>query len=98
VDDLVSPLEDDLGIEPARDHPARARHALDLIEQLAGPQQRLRRHARVVGTLAPDQLLLDQGHLESALAQPAGADLPCRPGPDHDRIELPLAHPSSRSR
>ena len=83
------------GVELAGDDLADARHALDLGEQLAGAQQRLRGHARVVGALAADELLLDQRHLEPAVGEPAGADLARRARTDHDHVELPLAHASS---
>ena len=63
VDHLVAPAKHDRGVELARDHLAHARHPLDLGQQLAGAQQRLRGHAGVVGALAADQLLLDHRHL-----------------------------------
>ncbi len=58
----------------------------------AGSEQRLRRHAGVVGALAADQLVLDDRRLEAAVGGASGADLAGRPGPDHDEVELALRH------
>ena len=68
------------GSSSPADQLARARHPLDLGQQLARAQQRLRRHAGVVGALAADQLLLDQGDLEAA-ARRAARRRPRPPGP-----------------
>ena len=73
-------------------------HAPRLGEQLARPEQRLRRHARVVGALAADEVLLDDRDREPALAEPSGGDLAGRPGADHDDVEAPLGHASESRR
>ena len=69
-----------------------ARHAPRLVEQLARPQQRLRRHAGVIGALAADQVLLDDRDPEAAVGQAARADLSRGAGADHNRVELGLVH------
>ncbi len=78
------------GSRPARGgdsgHPARLR------QQLAGAQQRLRRHAGVVGAFAADQVALDDRHREPAFGEAPRADLARRAGADHDRVEFSLAH------
>ena len=83
----------------AREHGGRrrgpgpqARNPADLGEQLARTQQRLRRHARVVGALAADEVLLDERDLETGLAEPPGGDLAGRPGADDDDVEAALGH------
>ena len=78
----------ELAARPARATPG---DPLGLGQQLAGPQQRLRRHAGVERALAADQLLLDDRHPQPAVGGAAGADLARRAGPDHDHVELPLA-------
>ena len=74
---------------PVRPEP---RHPLRLGEQLARAQQRLRGHARVVGALAADEVLLDERDLEPGLAEPPGGDLAGRAGADHDDVEAPFGH------
>ena len=65
-----------------------AGHAPRLGGELDGPQQRLRRHARVEGALAADESLLDDRDLEARLAQAPGDHLAGRPCADHDHVEL----------
>ena len=50
------------GTSSARRIELHAGDAVHLVEQVAGPQQRLGGHARVVGALAADQLALDDRH------------------------------------
>jgi hypothetical protein len=90
VDHLVATLEHDRRIGPARGQP---RHAPHLGQQLGWPQERFRGHARVVRALAADELRLDDRHVEAGLAEPAGDDLPGRPGAEHDDVERSL-HPT----
>ena len=92
VNDLVAPRQHRGGVETVH---AQPRHTAGLGEQLARPQQRLRGHARVVGALAADQVLLDDRDLEPGRAEPAGSDLAGRAGADHDDVEAPLGHASS---
>ena len=66
----------------------RARDAARLVERLRGAEQRLRRHARVVGALAADEMVLDDRDREAVLAEAAGAHLAGRAGADHDDVEL----------
>ena len=68
---------------------------MHLGHHLARPQQRLGRHAGVVGALAADEVLLDDRDLEAYLAKPSGGDLARRPGADHDDVEAALGHRSS---
>ena len=72
-----------------------AGHALRLGEQVARTEQRLRGHARVVGALAPDEVLLDERDREPALAEPPGSDLAGRAGADDDDVEAAFGHASS---
>jgi hypothetical protein len=92
VDDLVAALQDRLGVEVARHRLAHARDAAHLGQQLAGPEHRLRRHARVEGALAPDQVRLEDGHVEARLAEPPRAYLPGRPCSKDDHVEFALGH------
>ena len=89
MDHLVAPREHRRHIQALRPQP---RHPPRLGEQLAGAQQRFRRHARVVGALAPDEVLLDDGNVETGLAEPTGGDLPRRPRADDDNVEAPFGH------
>ena len=80
VDHLVAAAQHARRVEPARGRVVRhARHARDLVEQLARAQQRLRRHARPVAALAADQLALDERDRSPALRQLA-RPRPRRPG------------------
>ena len=92
VDHLVAAVEDRLRVEVAGDRGGDSGHTARLGQQLAGAQQRLRRHAGVVGALAADQVALDDRDREPAVGQPARADLARRAGADHDRVEFFLAH------
>ena len=92
VDHLVAPGEDSRHVEPVRADPG---HAFRLGEQVTRPEQRLRRHAGVVGALAADEVLLDDRDREPALAEPSGGDLAGRAGADHDDVETPLGHAPS---
>ena len=56
-------------------------------EDVARPDQRLRRHAPPVGALAADQLALHDRHRQPAFGAAPGGDLSGRPGPDHDHVE-----------
>ena len=95
VDHLVAPAQRGIDVELPRDHLADTRDPLDLGAQLAGAQQRLRGHARVVRALAADQVLLDQRHLEAAFRQPPGADLARRARPRSRSRRIPARHSSS---
>ena len=92
VDHLVAAGEDRLRVELASHRGRRAGHAPCLVEQLARSQQRLRGHACVVGALAADQVLLDDRDAEATVGEAPGADLSRGSRPDHDRVELGLAH------
>ena len=98
VDHLVAAVEHRLRVELPAHHLGDARHPARLAEQVGGPQQRLRGHAGVVGALAADQVLLDDRHRHPAVGEPTGADLSRRPGTEHDRVELLLAHASIPTR
>ena len=89
MDDLVAPREHRRDVEPSARTPGTRPH---LAQQLGRSQQRLRRHARVVGALAADEVLLDDRDLEPGLAEPSGRDLARRPGADHDDVEAALGH------
>ena len=84
VDDLVAAGEHELRVELAVDELAHARHALGLVEELAGTQQRLRGHAGVERALAADQLLLDDRGLQ-ARRPPRAQPRPRPPGPRRSR-------------
>ena len=92
VDDLVAALQHGLHVEVAGHRLAHAGNAAHLGEQLAGAQQPLRRHARVEGALAADQVRLHDRHGQPLLAQAPGADLPGRSGSENHHIEFALAH------
>src|SRR3954447_24376008 len=70
----------------------RAADTVRLGERLGRAQQSLRRHARVVGAFAADQLALDDRHVEPAAGDPARADLAGRAGAEDDDIELASGH------
>ena len=89
VDHLVAPREHRAHVERARrdaGYPPRLGGELD------GPQQRLRRHARIEGALAADEPLLDDRHLQTRLAEAPGDHLAGRPCADHDHVELAFLH------
>ena len=91
VDDLVAALERGRHVEPA-DRLRCAGDAPRLGQHLAGPQQRLGRHAAVERALAADEVLLDDGDLEAGFGQAPRAHLPGRPGTDDHDVEAALAH------
>ena len=88
VDDLVAPAQHGLDIQRAGRRLARTWHAPRLLEDLPGPQQRLRRHARVEGALTSDEMALHQRDLQPALADTTRAHLTGRPGADDDDVDL----------
>ena len=94
VDHLVAAREHCAHVEPFG---AQAGHAARLGQQLARTEKRFRRHARVVGALAADEMLLDGRHAETALPESPGGDLARRPGPEHDDVECSFAHDASLS-
>ena len=65
------------------------------VHRLARAQQRLRRDARPVGALAPDQLALDEGDPQAAFGQRAGAVLARRAAAEDD--DVVVAHRGSSS-
>ena len=75
VDHLVAAGQRRLGVQLARHRLRGAGNASHLGEHLGRAQQRLRGHARVVGALAADQVVLDDGDLQPALGDSTGADL-----------------------
>ena len=100
VDHLVAAGEDRRGVEPVLAGDRDAGHAVGLGQHLGRPQQRLRRHAGVVGALAADQVALDDRHPPAGFGEAAGADLAGRSGAEDDRVEA-LARswtPHSRQR
>ena len=92
VDDLVAAREHRGGVDLAGDGLLDAGDTLGFLEQLAGAQEGLGRHAGVVGALAGDQVALDDRHREAAVGQASRGDLAGGPGADHDRVEALLAH------
>ena len=82
----VTPLERCLGIQPAGHGLARTRRLARRLECLAGTQQGLGGHAGPVVALAADQLALDDGHLEAAADQTAGAVLSAGSRAYHDHV------------
>ena len=68
-------------VEVAAHRLGHAGDAADLGQQLARPQQRLRRHAGVEGALAADQMRLDDRHAQTGLAQPPAHTSPAGPAP-----------------
>ena len=92
VDHLVAPREHGRHVESVG---TDAGNALRLGEQVTRPEQRLRGHARVVGALAADEVLLDERDREPALAEPPRGDLAGRAGADHDDVEAALGHAPS---
>jgi hypothetical protein len=89
MDHLVAAGQRGGRVELAAGRLRGARDAPCLGERLAGPQERLGGHARPVGALAADQLALDEGDVQPALAQAPGGDLAGRPGAHHDDVEAP---------
>jgi hypothetical protein len=92
VDDLVAAVQRRLDVELTGHRLRRARHAPDLGERLGGPQQCLRRHARVIGALPANQVRLDDCHLQPPIGKAPGTHLPGRACPHHDGIEFPFRH------
>ncbi len=92
VDHLVAPRQRRLGVEAPGDRLLHARDPAGLGEQLAGAQQGLRGHARVVGAFAAEEPGLDDRDPEVAFGEAAGADLPGSPGAEDDCVEFPLSH------
>jgi hypothetical protein len=74
VDHLVAAVENHLWLQLAPSG-GDAGDALGLAEHVGRPQQRLRRHAGVVGAFAADQVALDDRHPPPRVRQSAGADL-----------------------
>src|SRR5205807_1475933 len=89
VDHLVAPDQGALDVERGLLE-AHARNPLDLVHHLPGAQERLRRHAGVVGALAPHQLALDHDDVESVAGQPARAHLTGGAGSHHDGVDRSL--------
>ena len=88
VNHLVAAAQYRFDVELSRGRLGGAGDAPRLLECLFGAQQRLRRHATVVGALAPDETQLDDRDGEAVLGESAGAHLAGRAGADHDRVEL----------
>ena len=72
---------------------SRPGDALHLVGELDRAQQRLRRHACVVGAIAADERFLDDRHGQAVLAQPACHHLAGRAGADHHYVEFAHAPP-----
>ena len=89
MDHLVAPREHRRDVQTLRPEP---RHPRRLGQQLTRAQERLRRHAGVVGALAADEVLLDDGDLEPGLAEPTGGDFTGRAGTEHDDVEASFGH------
>ena len=89
VDHLVAPDQGALDVERGLLE-AHARNPVDLVHHLPGAQERLRRHAGVVGALAPHQLALDHDDVESVAGQPARAHLAGGAGSHHDGVDRSL--------
>src|SRR5581483_2020226 len=64
--------------------------ALEELEHLGVPEQRLGRDAAPVQADAPGPVRLDDGHTAAELCGPDRGDVAARPGPDDDGVE-PLA-------
>jgi hypothetical protein len=75
-------------LSPLRRRVVRAAHGL------SRAQQRLRRDARPIGTLATDQLVLDECDAQPAICERAGAVLARRASADHDDV-VAAAHDGS---
>ena len=88
VDDLVPAPQHGFDVERPAGRLARSRHAPRLGEDLARPQQCLRRHARVEGTFAADEVLLDDRDFEPCLPESARADFPGRAGANDHYVYL----------
>ncbi len=90
-DHEVTPREDrvDVDLRPCRRVPCG-------VDRLAGTKQRLRRDARPVGALAPDQLPLDERDPEAALGKRTGAVLAGRAAADDDHVVV-AAHRAASS-
>ena len=87
VDDLVAAIEHGARVELAGRGLRRARHPAQLGEDLAGSQQRLRRHAGPVRALAADLAILHDRNIETGVGQPAGRHLAARTGAEHHHVE-----------
>ncbi len=90
VRDLVPPLEDALDVELARERLRRARRVPRGRDDLARPQERLRRQAGVVRALTAGELAFDDDDLDVRVEPPERADevLSARTGPQHDHASL----------
>ena len=88
MDHLVAPREDRVGVELAGSRLRCAGDPTRLVERLGGAEQRLRRHAGVVGALAADEMVLDDRHSQPVLAEAAGAHLARGTGADDDGVEV----------
>ena len=93
LDHLVAAGQDGRGVQVAAHRLRRARYPARLGQRLRRAQQGLRRHARVIRALAPDQVALDDRHLQPALGDAPGADLAGRARSHNDDVELQGAHP-----
>ena len=87
VDDLVAPRQHGGHVQLAGHRLARAGDPPDLGQGLVGTQQRLRRHACPERAFATDEPVLDDGHLEAMIGQPAGRHLAGRSRADDHHIE-----------
>ncbi len=82
----VEVIADALGLQP------ELLGAVHQVEDLGGPQHRLRRDAAPVEADAAHVLALDDAGLQAKLRCANGGDIPARARPDHDDVEGPGCH------
>jgi hypothetical protein len=92
VDHLVAATQHGPHIEVAADRLRGAGDPPRLVDDVGRAQQGLRGHAGVERALAADQMALDERDVHVALTQAPRDDFSGRTGPDHDHVELSLAH------
>src|SRR5206468_3920800 len=83
-------------VQPAGERLGGAWHAAHLRERLGWSEERLGRHARVIGAFATDEVVLDERDVQAAVGDAPRADLAGGSRADHDNVELALAHLEGR--
>jgi len=83
---VVPPRQGGCDVDRSADRSGGPGHATGGGQHIPGPHQGLAGDASPVGTLAADQLALDQDRVEAAVGQPADGHLTGRPAADHDDV------------
>jgi hypothetical protein len=98
VNHFVAAFQNGGDVQTAGDRLPDPRGAPGLVQDLTGVEQRLGRHACVIGALAGNQMLFDQGDPEPGLGRLTGKDLSGWPCPEDDDVKSVDAQTASAGR